>query len=102
MGTYRKKVVQTPNLDALAKKSLIFNNLFASVSSCSPRQVYWFIGHIIAMVSDFHKYKYYLSFFAAELRSLVGFQLMEMECMGYTTVYTTSILLMGSEVFPTS
>lgn len=36
MGTYRKKVVQTPNLDALAKKGLIFNNLFASVSSCSP------------------------------------------------------------------
>lgn len=36
MGSYRKKVVQTPNLDALAKKSLIFNNLFASVSSCSP------------------------------------------------------------------
>ena len=36
MGTYNKKVVQTPNLDALAKNSLIFNNAYASVSSCSP------------------------------------------------------------------
>ncbi|KAJ9590145.1 hypothetical protein L9F63_016730 [Diploptera punctata] len=36
MGTYRNKVCQTPNLDTLAKKSLIFNNAYTSVSSCSP------------------------------------------------------------------
>ncbi|XP_046662156.1 LOW QUALITY PROTEIN: N-sulphoglucosamine sulphohydrolase [Homalodisca vitripennis] len=36
MGTYRNHIVQTPNLDALAKKSLIFNNAYTSVSSCSP------------------------------------------------------------------
>ncbi|XP_063240695.1 uncharacterized protein LOC134541301 isoform X2 [Bacillus rossius redtenbacheri] len=36
MGTYRNKVCQTPNLDALAKRSLIFNNAHTSVSSCSP------------------------------------------------------------------
>lgn len=36
MGAYRNRIVQTPNLDQLAKKSLIFNNAFASVSSCSP------------------------------------------------------------------
>lgn len=36
IGTYRNRIVQTPNLDALAKKSLIFNNAFTSVSSCSP------------------------------------------------------------------
>uniref|UniRef100_A0A336KLZ7 CSON006743 protein n=1 Tax=Culicoides sonorensis TaxID=179676 RepID=A0A336KLZ7_CULSO len=36
MGAYRNKIVQTPNLDRLAKKSLIFNNAFTSVSSCSP------------------------------------------------------------------
>ncbi|XP_017774623.1 PREDICTED: N-sulphoglucosamine sulphohydrolase [Nicrophorus vespilloides] len=36
MGTYRNKIVQTPNLDALAKNSLIFNNAYTSVSSCSP------------------------------------------------------------------
>lgn len=36
MGAYRNKICQTPNLDALAKKSLIFNNAYTSVSSCSP------------------------------------------------------------------
>uniref|UniRef100_A0A182Q2U5 Sulfatase N-terminal domain-containing protein n=1 Tax=Anopheles farauti TaxID=69004 RepID=A0A182Q2U5_9DIPT len=36
MGAYRNRIVQTPNLDALAKESLIFNNAYASVSSCSP------------------------------------------------------------------
>ncbi|KAJ8979325.1 hypothetical protein NQ317_006939 [Molorchus minor] len=36
MGTYLNKICQTPNLDALAKKSLIFNKAFTSVSSCSP------------------------------------------------------------------
>ncbi|XP_075213188.1 N-sulfoglucosamine sulfohydrolase isoform X2 [Lycorma delicatula] len=36
MGTYLNKICQTPNLDALGKKSLIFNNAYTSVSSCSP------------------------------------------------------------------
>ncbi|EDS34793.1 heparan n-sulfatase [Culex quinquefasciatus] len=36
MGAYRNRIVQTPYLDALAKQSLIFNNAYASVSSCSP------------------------------------------------------------------
>ncbi|XP_052863219.1 N-sulphoglucosamine sulphohydrolase [Anopheles cruzii] len=36
MGSYRNRIVQTPYLDALAKESLIFNNAYASVSSCSP------------------------------------------------------------------
>ncbi|XP_055607994.1 N-sulphoglucosamine sulphohydrolase [Uranotaenia lowii] len=36
IGAYRNKIVQTPSLDALAKESLIFNNAYASVSSCSP------------------------------------------------------------------
>ena len=35
-GTYLNKIVQTPNIDAFAKKSLIFNKAFVSVSSCSP------------------------------------------------------------------
>jgi len=37
MGTYLNKICQTPNLDNLAKRSLIFNKAFTSVSSCSPR-----------------------------------------------------------------
>lgn len=36
MGVYRNRICQTPNMDALAKQSLIFNNAFTSVSSCSP------------------------------------------------------------------
>uniref|UniRef100_A0A1Q3FX62 Putative heparan n-sulfatase n=1 Tax=Culex tarsalis TaxID=7177 RepID=A0A1Q3FX62_CULTA len=36
IGAYRNRIVQTPYLDALAKQSLIFNNAYASVSSCSP------------------------------------------------------------------
>ena len=33
---YGNEQVRTPNLDALAKRSLIFKNSFTSVSSCSP------------------------------------------------------------------
>ncbi|KAK7792784.1 hypothetical protein R5R35_004923 [Gryllus longicercus] len=36
MGAYLNKICQAPNLDKLAKKSLIFSNAFTSVSSCSP------------------------------------------------------------------
>ncbi|XP_071443861.1 N-sulphoglucosamine sulphohydrolase-like [Hetaerina americana] len=35
MGLYNSKCL-TPNLDALSKRSLIFNNAYTSVSSCSP------------------------------------------------------------------
>lgn len=36
MGAYRNRICQTPNLDRLARHSLIFNNAFTSASSCSP------------------------------------------------------------------
>ncbi|KAJ8730458.1 hypothetical protein PYW07_017496 [Mythimna separata] len=36
LGSYMNKICQTPNLDALAKRGLLFNNAFTSVSSCSP------------------------------------------------------------------
>ncbi|XP_068632079.1 N-sulphoglucosamine sulphohydrolase [Battus philenor] len=36
LGAYGNKICQTPNIDALAKRGLIFNNAFASASSCSP------------------------------------------------------------------
>ncbi|KAM7362088.1 N-sulfoglucosamine sulfohydrolase isoform 2-T3 [Cochliomyia hominivorax] len=36
MGAYLNKYCQTPNLDNLARKGLLFNNAFTSVSSCSP------------------------------------------------------------------
>lgn len=36
LGAYLNKICQTPNIDALAQRSVIFNNAFTSVSSCSP------------------------------------------------------------------
>lgn len=36
MGAYLNRYCQTPNLDKFAKQSLIFNNAFTTVSSCSP------------------------------------------------------------------
>ncbi|VVC95476.1 unnamed protein product [Leptidea sinapis] len=36
LGVYGNKICQTPNIDALARRSVIFNNAFTSVSSCSP------------------------------------------------------------------
>lgn len=37
MRSYLNKICQAPNLDNLAKESLVFNNAYSSVSSCSPR-----------------------------------------------------------------
>ncbi|XP_043505963.1 N-sulphoglucosamine sulphohydrolase [Polistes fuscatus] len=36
MRSYLNKICQSPNLDLLAKESLLFNNAYTSVSSCSP------------------------------------------------------------------
>ncbi|KAM7145907.1 N-sulfoglucosamine sulfohydrolase [Macrochelys suwanniensis] len=35
-GAYNNSAISTPNLDALAGRSLVFRNAFTSVSSCSP------------------------------------------------------------------
>lgn len=44
MGEYLNKYCQTPNLDALARKGLLFNNAFSSVSSCSPSRAQLLTG----------------------------------------------------------
>ncbi|XP_047517683.1 N-sulphoglucosamine sulphohydrolase isoform X1 [Pieris napi] len=36
LGAYGNKICQTPNIDALARQSVLFDNAFTSVSSCSP------------------------------------------------------------------
>ena len=41
---YNNSVCKTPNLDALAERSVIFKNAFTSVSSCSPSR---YVIHII-------------------------------------------------------
>uniref|UniRef100_A0A8C5IRT0 N-sulfoglucosamine sulfohydrolase n=1 Tax=Junco hyemalis TaxID=40217 RepID=A0A8C5IRT0_JUNHY len=35
-GAYNNSAIRTPNLDALARRGLVFQNAFTSVSSCSP------------------------------------------------------------------
>ncbi|XP_017145033.1 N-sulphoglucosamine sulphohydrolase [Drosophila miranda] len=44
MGAYLNKFCQTPNLDALARRGLLFNNAFTSVSSCSPSRAQLLTG----------------------------------------------------------
>ncbi|KAH8358717.1 hypothetical protein KR093_002020 [Drosophila rubida] len=44
MGAYLNKYCQTPNLDALASRGLLFNNAFSSVSSCSPSRAQLLTG----------------------------------------------------------
>ena len=36
MGAYGNRIIQTPNLDALAADSVVFTRARTSVSSCSP------------------------------------------------------------------
>jgi N-sulfoglucosamine sulfohydrolase len=36
IGAYNSTVCKTPNIDKLARKSLLFKEAFTSVSSCSP------------------------------------------------------------------
>jgi arylsulfatase len=36
LGFYGNKVIQTPNLDALAKRGMVFDNAYNAISSCSP------------------------------------------------------------------
>ncbi|XP_043280801.1 N-sulphoglucosamine sulphohydrolase [Venturia canescens] len=44
MRSYRNNICQAPNLDKLAKDSLIFNNAYTSVSSCSPSRAAMLTG----------------------------------------------------------
>ncbi|KAL9894779.1 N-sulfoglucosamine sulfohydrolase isoform 1-T6 [Glossina fuscipes fuscipes] len=44
MGAYLNKFSQTANLDALARRGLLFNNAFTSVSSCSPSRAQLLTG----------------------------------------------------------
>lgn len=44
VGPYGNRVVRTPNLDALAKSSLLFNRAFASSPTCSPSRASLYSG----------------------------------------------------------
>lgn len=65
MGAYRNRICQTPNLDRLAKQSLIFNNAFTSVSSCSPSRAALLTGqpsHQNGMYGLHHSIHHFNSF----------------------------------------
>jgi N-sulfoglucosamine sulfohydrolase len=44
VGCYGDKVIQTPNIDALARRGVRFAHAFATVSSCSPSRASIFTG----------------------------------------------------------
>ena len=44
VGCYGNKVIQTPNIDALAKNGSRFTHSFATVSSCSPSRACLYSG----------------------------------------------------------
>ncbi|HLW67994.1 MAG TPA: sulfatase [Gemmataceae bacterium] len=44
LGCYGNKVIQTPNIDALAANGTRFSNAFACVSSCSPSRATLYTG----------------------------------------------------------
>ncbi|XP_041978598.1 N-sulphoglucosamine sulphohydrolase [Aricia agestis] len=65
MGAYGNKICQTPNIDALARDSLIFNNAFTSVSSCSPSRAALLTGtpsHQNGMYGLHHSIHHFNSF----------------------------------------
>lgn len=49
---YNNTVCKTPNLNALAKRSVTFKNAFTSVSSCSPSRSAILTGEKIRSASD--------------------------------------------------
>lgn len=46
IGPYGNRVVRTPNLDSLAKKSLLFSRAFASSPTCSPSRASLYSGSL--------------------------------------------------------
>lgn len=44
LGCYGDKVIQSPNLDALAKRGTRFTKAYATVASCSPSRASIFTG----------------------------------------------------------
>jgi N-sulfoglucosamine sulfohydrolase len=44
LGCYGDKVIQSPNIDGLAKKGVRFTKAYATVSSCSPSRASMFTG----------------------------------------------------------
>ncbi|WP_339900245.1 sulfatase [Paraglaciecola polaris] len=65
IGAYGNQVVQTPNIDALAKDGSRFENAFATVSSCSPSRSVILTGqqnHTNGMYGLEHKQHHFRSF----------------------------------------
>ncbi|WP_232283313.1 sulfatase family protein [Paraglaciecola sp. T6c] len=65
IGAYGNNVIQTPNIDALAREGARFVNAFATVSSCSPSRSVMLTGqhnHTNGMYGLQHKQHHFSSF----------------------------------------
>ena len=51
LGSYGQKIVKTPHLDALAKKSMKFTNFYAGSAVCSPSRAVLLTGKSATFVS---------------------------------------------------
>ncbi|XP_045158345.2 N-sulphoglucosamine sulphohydrolase-like isoform X1 [Mercenaria mercenaria] len=70
-GAYGNTKIKSPNVDALAKRSLLFKNGFTSVSSCSPSRSVVLSGlpvHQNGMYGLHHSFQHFQSF--DDVRSL--------------------------------
>lgn len=68
LGAYLNKVCQTPHIDALARRGVLFNNAFNSVSSCSPSRAALLTGapsHQSGMYGLHHGVHHFNAFDAA-------------------------------------
>ena len=50
---YNNSVCQTPNLNELSERSVIFNNAFTSVSSCSPSRSAILTGEVLHFTTTY-------------------------------------------------
>lgn len=71
LGSYGDNVVQTPNIDNVAKEGILFNNAFCASPSCSPAraamlagQDIWRLGEAANLWGGFPKVKVYTELMA--------------------------------------
>lgn len=50
MGVYGNKAVKTTNIDAFAKRAVLFRHGFTSVSSCSPSRSVLLTGRLLQTI----------------------------------------------------
>ena len=96
LGAYGNPVVQTPNLDALARSGTMFSNAYASSSSCSPSRTVLLTGmhnHANGMYGLMHRDHHFSAF--SHLESLPT----KLNALGYRTARVGKYHLAPDSVF---